>query len=254
MKKHRKILAGLLALTLALGIGISVSAATQTVDTVNFTDATVNTDVLNMRQGPSTQMPVVTTLHKSQAVQVLGKTGDWYFVFDRQSGKVGCVHGEYITPVNGNTIGDTKLPAEGGVSQEVPSEENISVLSDDEKAILELVNSARTTAGVGKITYSEELAKVAMDKAEDMVENGYFSHQSNIYGTPFEMMRSYGISFKAAAENIAGNQTVERAFYSWMASDSHKENILNPDYDEMGVGVCISPVYGKIIVQMFIKN
>ncbi len=254
MKRYQKLLVGLLVLTLVFSIGISVFAANRTVETVNFTDATVNADILNMRQGPSTSMPVVATLEKSQAVQVLGKTGEWYFVFDAQSGKVGCVHGEYITPVNGSTIDDTKLPAEGGVSEEVPSTDNISVLSDDEKTILELVNSARVSAGVGELTYSEELAKVAMDKAEDMVENGYFSHQSKIYGTPFEMMRSYGISFKAAAENIAGNQTVERAFYSWMASDSHKENILNPDYDEMGVGVCISPIYGKIIVQMFIKN
>lgn len=254
MRKMKKIIVSLLLLTLIFSIGISISAATYSVDTVNFTDATVNTDKLNMRQGPSTSMPVVTTLQKSQAVRVLGKTGEWYFVFDTQSGKVGCVHGEYITPVNGDTIDDTKLPADGGASEQMPSTENVSVLSDDEKNILELVNSARATAGVGKVTYSEELAKVAMDKAKDMVENGYFSHQSKIYGTPFEMMRSYGISFKAAAENIAGNQTVERAFYSWMESDSHKANIVNPEYDEMGVGVCISPIYGKIIVQMFIKN
>lgn len=254
MRRMRKIVICLVAVALICSLGICVSAATKQVETVNFTDATVNTESLNMRQGPGTSMPVVAKLQKSQAVQVLGKTGDWYFVFDAQSGKVGCVHGKYITPVNGDTVDDTKLPADGGVSEENPSTENISVLSDDEKNILELVNSARVAAGAGKVTYSEELAKVAMDKARDMVENGYFSHQSKIYGTPFEMMRSYGISFKAAAENIAGNQTVERAFYSWMASDSHKENIVNPDYDEMGVGVCISPIYGKVIVQMFIKN
>ena len=254
MKKYEKFLIGVLVLVLVLGIGISVSAATRNVESVNFTDATVNTTALNMRQGPSTSMPIVTTLKKSQAVQVLGKMGDWYFVFDGKSGKVGCVHGKYITPVNGDTVDDTKLPPEGGVSEQLPPTQNITVLSDDEKIILDLVNSARTTAGAGKISYNEELARVAMDKAKDMVENGYFSHQSKIYGTPFEMMRSYGISFKAAAENIAGNKTVEKAFYSWMASSSHKQNILNPDYDEMGVGVCISPVYGKIIVQMFIKN
>lgn len=254
MKRMKKTVICLVAIVLICSVSICVSAATKNVETVNFTDATVNTERLNMRQGPGTSMPVVTTLQKSQAVQVLGKMGEWYFVFDAQSGKVGCVHGKYITPVNGDTVNDTKLPADGGASEEVPSDENISVLSDDEKNVLELVNSVRSEAGVGKVTYNEELAKVASDKAKDMVENGYFSHQSKTYGTPFEMMRSYGISFKAAAENIAGNKTVERAFYSWMASDSHKENILNPDYDEMGVGVCISPVYGKVIVQMFIKN
>ena len=253
MKRIEKILVGILIIAVFLCVGVSVSAETYKIESVVFTDATVNTSVLNMRQGPSTSMPIVTKLEKSQAVRVLGKTGEWYFVFDSKSGKVGCVHGQYITPVTSETVDDTKLPNEGGTSYE--EEENTPTgLSADEQSLLDLVNSARESAGVGKISYNKELARVALHKAQDMVENNYFSHQSKIYGTPLEMMRSYGIKFKAAAENIAGNRTVENAFYSWMKSESHKKNILNPDYDEMGIGVCISPVYGKIVVQMFIKN
>ena len=87
-----------------------------------------------------------------------------------------------------------------------------------------------------------------------MVENNYFSHQSEIYGSPFEMMRAYGISFTAAAENIAGNQTIDGAFYAWMNSEGHKKNIMNGNYTETGIGIYTSPIYGKIIVQMFIRR
>ena len=253
MKKLEKLIIAILIVAVVISVGISISAEDHKIDTVNFTNATVNVDSLNMRQGPSSSMSVVAKLEKSQAVKVLGKTGDWYFVFDSKSGKVGCVNGQYITPVTSESKNETKLPGEGSASQNVP-EAVPTGLSNDETTILELVNAARITAGIGEITYNKNLAKTAADKAKDMVENNYFSHQSEIYGSPFEMMRSYGIVYKSAAENIAGNQSAEKAYYSWMASEGHKKNILNPDYDEMGIGVYISPIYGKIIVQMFISK
>ena len=95
--------------------------------------------------------------------------------------------------------------------------------------------------------------EVATKIARDMVTNNYFSHQSPSYGTPFEMMKAYGLAFTAAAENIAGNQTVDGAFYAWMNSDSHKANITNGDFTKTGIGVYTSPIYGKIIVQLFMK-
>ena len=119
--------------------------------------------------------------------------------------------------------------------------------------LMSLVNNVREEKGAGKLEYSEELSKVAYDKARDMVTNNYFSHQSPSYGTPFEMMKSYGLSFNAAAENIAGNQTIDGAFYAWMNSESHKTNILNGDFMKTGIGVYTSPIYGKIIVQLFMR-
>lgn len=253
MKKLERILLGLLILAFIIVAGVNINAKNYMIDTVNFTDATVNTGTLNMRQGPSESMEVVGKLEKSQAVKVLGKTGEWYFVFDTSSGKVGCVHGKYITPVTGETMDETKLPNGGAVNQ--GGEDKVPKgLTVDEYTLFELVNTARETAHVGAIKYNKELAKVAYDKAKDMVVNNYFSHTSKTYGSPFQMMRSYGIVFTAAAENIAGNQSVEKAYYSWMASEGHKKNILNPDYDEMGIGVYISPIYGKIMVQMFIRK
>ena len=126
-------------------------------------------------------------------------------------------------------------------------------ISDDAQRLLSLTNNVRQERGAGRLEYSEELSRVAFEKARDMVINNYFSHQSPCYGSPFEMMKAYGLNFSAAAENIAGNQTVDGAFYAWMNSESHMKNITNGDFTETGIGVYTSPIYGKIIVQLFMR-
>lgn len=85
-----------------------------------------------------------------------------------------------------------------------------------------------------------------------MVDNNYFSHTSPIYGSPFDMLKSYGISYKTAGENIAGNSSNSGAVNAWMNSEGHRANILNSSFNYTGIGVVKSPEYGKIYVQMFI--
>lgn len=227
-----------------------------------YGNATVNVTALNLRAGPGTQYDIIGVLAQSQPILMIGKYEGWYVVYDYETGKIGCVNGYYITPVSEDSMDDPKLPGDDspstgdGTQQDTPQtpDTNTEGISEDAKRLMSLVNDIRTRHDVGAIAYSHALSKVAQDKAEDMVANMYFSHQSEIYGTPFEMMRAYGITFTCAAENIAGNQTIDGAFYAWMNSPSHKANIMNGDYDRMGIGVCVSPVYGKIIVQMFAGN
>ena len=78
-----------------------------------------------------------------------------------------------------------------------------------------------------------------------------FSHNSPIYGTPFQMIKNFGISYKSAGENIAGHSTAKAAFDAWMNSSGHKANILGSSFNYTGIGVVNSPKYGKIYVQMF---
>ena len=85
-----------------------------------------------------------------------------------------------------------------------------------------------------------------------MVDNNYFSHNSPTYGSPFDMLKSFKVSYKSAAENIAGNSSNSSAVTSWMNSSGHKANILNSSYTHTGIGVVSSPKYGKVFVQMFI--
>ena len=106
--------------------------------------------------------------------------------------------------------------------------------------------------GLSELKIDAEVQNVARIKAQDMVDNNYFSHTSPTYGSPFTMIKNFGISYRTAGENIAGNSSNSGAANAWMNSEGHKQNILNNAYNYTGIGVVSSPKYGKIYVQMFI--
>ena len=120
--------------------------------------------------------------------------------------------------------------------------------------VLTLTNKERQAAGLSELTLSPELSRVAQAKAEDMARNGYFSHTSPTYGSPFDMMTSYGITYHASAENIAkGYKTPESVVAGWMNSSGHRANILNSTYTQLGVGYAVDQNGTVYWVQMFIK-
>lgn len=110
-------------------------------------------------------------------------------------------------------------------------------LSAFEQQVVDLTNKEREKAGLKALKADTELSKVARAKSKDMADNGYFDHNSPTYGSPFDMMKSFGISYKTAGENIAqGQKTPEEVVEAWMNSQGHRENILNPEYTNIGVG------------------
>ena len=119
-----------------------------------------------------------------------------------------------------------------------------------EKEVVRLVNEARRNNGIGELTYNWELSRVARYKSQDMRDNGYFSHTSPTYGSPFRMIKSFGISYRTAGENIAKGQASPAAVVNaWMSSPGHRANILNPAFTEIGVGYVAD---GRYWTQMFI--
>lgn len=77
---------------------------------------------------------------------------------------------------------------------------------------------------------------MAMVKAKDMYDNNYFSHNSPTYGSPFDMMKQFGISYRAAGENIAsGQSSPAQVMNDWMNSPGHRANILNSSFSKIGV-------------------
>jgi uncharacterized YkwD family protein len=237
--------------------------AAPTFEKVSFNSAVVTATHLNVRQGPSVNFPVVCVLKKNQPVNVIGKLGDWYAVYEPQTRCVGAVSGEYITSsvttsktTSANTT-TVKAKASAPVVSATPkpttaNKAPITGVTKDDQTLLDLVNKARKDAGVEPLQFDEKLMEVAKLKAKDMVENNYFSHQTPTYGSPFDMMRQFGISFKTAGENIAGNRSVEGAFKAWMNEEGHKKNILNSGFNYTGIGIVDSPKYGKIVVEQFI--
>ena len=99
----------------------------------------------------------------------------------------------------------------------------------------------------------QELSNVAKTKSGDMRDNHYFSHTSPTYGSPFDMMKSFGIGYTYAGENIAAGQTSASAVMkSWMNSPGHKANILNGNYTHIGVGYVQGGTYSRYWTQQFI--
>lgn len=134
------------------------------------------------------------------------------------------------------------------------SESNNNVLTNQEQEMLRLVNEARTQNNVAPLAIDMELTEVARLKSQDMIDNNYFSHNSPTYGSPFDMMNDFGIEYVHAGENIAGNQNVQSAHDALMKSPGHRENILNPNFTHIGIGIKKGSQYGNIFTQMFISK
>lgn len=115
---------------------------------------------------------------------------------------------------------------------------NIADIKALENEVIRLVNVERSRNGLGQLTGDWQLSRVARYKSADMRDKNYFSHYSPTYGDPFKMMHDFGITFYAAGENIAmGQQTPQAVMNAWMNSTGHRANILNPQFNEIGVGV-----------------
>ena len=110
--------------------------------------------------------------------------------------------------------------------------------TSQEDEVIRLVNVQRSRAGLQQLKMNWQLCRVARYKSADMANNGYFSHTSPTYGSPFKMMESFGLRFSAAGENIAyGQRTPAEVMNGWMNSPGHRSNILNGTYTEIGVGL-----------------
>lgn len=120
-----------------------------------------------------------------------------------------------------------------------------------EREVVRLVNKERTQRGLKALTYDWQLSRVARYKSQDMSDNNYFSHTSPTYGSPFEMMKKFGITYRSAGENIAkGQRTPEEVVNAWMNSSGHRANILSTSFTKIGVGYVSK---GKYWTQMFIS-
>lgn len=105
------------------------------------------------------------------------------------------------------------------------------------QTLLSLVNDTRAQYGLAALHLSEDLCACAQLKAQDLHNARYFSHESARYGTAFDMMHAFGISYRTAGENIAmGYNSPAAVLAAWMQSASHRANILQSSYTTLGVG------------------
>lgn len=132
------------------------------------------------------------------------------------------------------------------------SEVEQSAPSSQAEQVLQLVNAERAKQGLKALKMSEELRSIANLKSRDMADKNYFDHTSPTYGTPFQMLQDFGVHYTAAGENIAaGQKTPEEVMNAWMNSSGHRANILNKNFDTIGVGYYEGGSYGVYWTQLF---
>lgn len=232
MKSILSIALAVLLVVPVFGIGTNASEDDSIIKV--FEDATILQDC-NVYCGVDSDFDAVSSLKSGDKVKILARIQNWYMVYDYSTGCVGAINSNATAP------SDPTAPEDA---------ETITPLTDEEK-FLNMVNGARSELKLTNLKSSELLNKLAFYKARDIVENNNFSHNSVSYGSPFEMMRAEGVVFTVAGENISGNQTIDGAFYSMMNSETNKGNILSESYTTTGIGIYTSPIYGKVIVQLF---
>jgi uncharacterized YkwD family protein len=123
-------------------------------------------------------------------------------------------------------------------------------ISQMAQQVIDLTNNERKKNGLPSLKADGSLSKVAQTKSNDMETKHYFSHTSPTYGSPFDMMRDFGVTYKSAGENIAmGQPTAQAVVNAWMNSEGHRKNILSANYTNIGVGFTSKGNYWS---QMFI--
>ncbi len=130
-----------------------------------------------------------------------------------------------------------QAPAQQQQTAEAPKGKEAQGVSQVVQQVIDLTNAERKRNGLPALKADTQLSGVAQKKSEDMRQNNYFSHTSPTYGSPFDMMRDFGVTYKTAGENIAqGQRSPQEVVQAWMNSEGHRKNILSKDFTHIGIG------------------
>ena len=220
----------------------------------------------NVRSGCSNASPVLQTAGKDGTLDVVSQVADWFAV-KLPNNQIGFVPKAQAKPVvvedkqpeitpelsGGAAPQTSQSTAPKGTAPKTPSAKTDSgTPTAQEQEMLKLMNQARAQNNVPALQIDMQVCNVARVKAQDMIDNNYFSHNSPKYGSPFDMMKAFNINYVQAGENIAGNQTVQAAHNALMNSPGHRKNILNPEFTHIGLGIKSGGPYGNMFSQMFV--
>jgi len=112
--------------------------------------------------------------------------------------------------------------------------------------LADFTNEERKEQSLQTLAVNEVLNKAAELKAQDMARNGYFAHTSPDGKTPWYWLSEVGYSYQYAGENLAVNFSDSKdVTEAWMASPTHKANIVKENYTEVGTGVAVGIYEGR---------
>ena len=142
-------------------------------------------------------------------------------------------------------------PAEEAPPQEEPdAPEESGGVQEAAEAVASLVNAARQDAGLSELELDADLCAAAQARAQEIAQS--FSHTRPDGSSCFTILEEFGISYRAAGENIAmGQRTPEEVMDGWMNSSGHRANILNGTFTSIGVGYYVDGAGAAHWVQIF---
>lgn len=123
-----------------------------------------------------------------------------------------------------------------------------------EQMMFSLVNEDRARYGKNMLSLDPELSRIARIKAQDMLENGYFAHTSPTYGNIRQMLSSFGVSYRAASENIARSRSIYHAQAAFLSSSTgHRQTLLSGAWTKVGIGIAVTPKGFVYVSQVFAR-
>lgn len=125
----------------------------------------------------------------------------------------------------------------------------------DSNEVIQLVNNYRKEQGIAELYNDEKLNLAAQEKAKDMLDKGYWGHFGPNGETPWQFISQSGYQYSIAGENLAkGFTNAEKMNQTWLESPKHKDNIVNKEFESIGVAVIDGNLEGQdvtLVVQIF---
>ena len=214
----------------------------------SFSTGKVTANSLKIRSGLGTEYDFIGLLAKDDILHIYAKEGNWYII-KTQNNLIGAVSADYI-----EVSPETEEAIETSAKPETTAPSSVLTLSQDEQIFFNLINNKRIENNLPEFELDETLLNLARLKANDLVENNYFSHTSPKLGSLYEMLLNNQVSYSNASENIARNINANSAIESLMNSEAHKNNLLSENFNYTGIAVVNSIDWGKVFVQIFVAR
>jgi uncharacterized protein YkwD len=216
------------ALAAALCITSGFSFESAKIDSIFTESSTYRTE--NIEKAAFVQKDVSVKDQNGGAATILSK------ISDNLDQEIDSINKEYKAEVLGNT-----KTSEAAIAASAPPESAVN-LNELEAAVLYLINTIRVSNGLGALQANQLLTNIARSRCNDMIANSYFSHYTPNGQNIFNILRKNDVAYLNAGENLGNssppsNGTPDAFANAWMASPSHKANILRSVYTKIGIGV-----------------
>lgn len=149
----------------------------------------------------------------------------------------------------------TPQPSASDVPRSSPSRGDYTTLSStaQEQKLLNLLNEDRTRNGLSALSMDSELSALARAKSQDMLENGYFAHESPTLGNAAAMLDNSGYDYQGVGENIAHHASVEKADAAFLSSPGHRANMMGSQWEKVGIGVAEDENGFVYVTELFVR-